>query len=197
MREDQHATLRFKYTWETYTYDKSQVPAKPFNERHRTSDVGSMRVGAATCRTGKRWRILKPVAMSYDSTGIDLKPKLDVVGDRWIRGWGIGATGAKVPRNKPPQIDVTMMRCTKGGLLAGVKELLGFPVPKLEFRWAFVVWVASKLVPDDGVKCQEPARYRVELHVDKRGRMIVAAPMSRSIPTPTRRTSLIRGVPRR
>ena len=45
VREDQHATVGFKYTWETYTFDKSQVPAKPFNERHRTSNVGSMRLG--------------------------------------------------------------------------------------------------------------------------------------------------------
>jgi len=55
---------------------------------------------------------------------------------------------------------------------------LGLPVPKLDFRWALVQWVASKLVPEDAVKCQEQARYRVELHVDRRGRMFVVAPMT-------------------
>jgi hypothetical protein len=67
VREDQHARLPFKYTREQYTFDKSQVPAKPFHERHRTSDVGSLTLGVATCRTGKSWRILKPVSVDCDS----------------------------------------------------------------------------------------------------------------------------------
>ncbi len=185
VREDQRATVRFKYTWEQFTYDKSQVPAKPFHERSRTTDVGTLKIGAATCRTGKSWRILKPVSLEHDARGIDVKPKLDVIGDRWVRGWGIGVNGAKLVR-ATPVIDVTMMRCTKGFLLAGIKELLGFPIPELKFKWALLPWLAAKLIPDDGVKCQEPARYGVELHVDKRGKLVVAAPMTGVRPLPGR-----------
>ena len=70
----------------------------------------------------------------HESRGIDASPKLDVIGDRWVRGWGIGVDRREGScGSRRPEIAVTMMRCTKGGLLAGVKELLGFPIPELEF----------------------------------------------------------------
>jgi hypothetical protein len=179
VREDQRATLRFTYTFQHYTFDKSQVPAKPFHERNSTYPVGSMKLGAATCRTHKKWRILKPVSVSWESVGVDVTPKLEPIGDGWSKGWGIGVKQARVPRTSPwPVLDVPMMRCTKGSLLAGVKELLGVPIPKLNFFWALVAWGASKAIPDDAVKCQQPARYRVELHADQRGKLYVIAPMS-------------------
>jgi hypothetical protein len=61
--------LGYDYRWERI--DKGQVPAIPILSGGRRVVAGRFSVRAATCRDGRRWRLVDPVEVRVTSTGVN------------------------------------------------------------------------------------------------------------------------------
>ncbi len=86
--------------------------------------MGRVRIGAITCRVGRTWRILSPIALDYSSDGLDGNG--DLRGDGLAKGLGIGLSGGRGPRQiRDPYVDVKAMSCGKGVLWSLIEAAVG------------------------------------------------------------------------
>jgi hypothetical protein len=183
VRENEEISFTFRQRFEHFAYDKSMVPARDIWRRpDQLYPMGKVRIGAVTCRVGRTWRILSPVAIDYSSDGLDGngEPR----GDGWAKGLGIGVTGGVGPRKiRDPWVDVQAMSCARGVLwsLIGAAAGKGGPplLDKVPGPYGRGLKLALKLglhyLPKDKIKCRELGTYRLELGVSRSGRLIGGA----------------------
>jgi len=183
VREDQQIDFTFRQRFEHFAYDKSMVPSRDLWRRPaQLYPMGRVRIGAVTCRVGRTWRILSPVALDYSSDGLDGngQPR----GDGWAKGLGIGLTGGRGPRQiRDPYVDVAAMSCGTGVLWSLIETALGKGGPPLLARvpnpYGQALKLALKLglryLPKDKVKCRALSSYRLDLGVSRSGRLIGGA----------------------
>jgi hypothetical protein len=183
VRENEEIEFTFRQRFEHFAYDKSMVPARDIWRRpDQLFPMGHVKVGAVTCRVGRTWRILSPVALDYSSDGLDGngEPR----GDGWAKGLGIGVTGGRGPRLvSDPWVDVLAMSCARGVLWSLIEAAAGKGGPPLLDRVPSPYGTALKLalklglryLPKDKVKCRELSTYRLELGVSRSGQLIGGA----------------------
>jgi hypothetical protein len=183
LRENQEIDFTFRQRFEHFAYDKSMVPASDIWRRQdQLYPMGRVRIGAITCRVGRTWRILSPVALDYSSDGLDGngQPR----GDGWAKGLGVGVTGGRGPRQiRDPYVDVAAMSCGKGVLWSLIEAAAGKGGPPLLDRvpspYGRALKLALKLglryLPKDKVKCRALSTYRLELAVSRSGHLIGGA----------------------
>jgi hypothetical protein len=183
LREDQEVDFTFRQRFEHFAYDKSMVPARDIWRRQdQLYPIGHVRIGAITCRVGRTWRILSPVALDYSSDGLDGNG--DLRGDGWAKGLGIGVTGGRGPRQiRDPYVDVKAMSCGKGVLWSLIEAAVGKGGPPLLDRvptpygkaLKFALKVGLRYLPKDKIACRELSAYRLELGVSRSGQLIGGA----------------------
>jgi hypothetical protein len=183
VRENQEIDFTFRQRFEHFAYDKSMVPARDIWRRpDQLYPMGKVRIGAVTCRIGRTWRILSPVAVDYSSDGLDGngQPR----GSGWAKGLGVGVTGGRGPlKVRDPYVEVLAMSCAKGVLWSLIEAAAGKGGPPLLARvpspYGTALTLALKLglhyLPKDKVKCRELSTYRLELAVSRSGRLIGGA----------------------
>lgn len=183
IREDQQVDFTFRQRFEHFAYDKSMVPASDLWRRpDQLYPMGRVRIGAITCRVGRTWRILSPVALDYSSDGLDAngQPR----GDGWAKGLAIGLTSGRGPRQiRDPYVDVAAMSCGTGVLWSLIEAALGKGGPPLLDRvpspYGRALKLALKLgmryLPKDKLRCRALSSYRLELGVSRSGRLIGGA----------------------
>jgi hypothetical protein len=180
VRENQDISFTFRQRFEQFAYDKSMVPAFDIWRRpDQLYPMGHVRIGAITCRVGRTWRILSPIALDYSSDGLDGNGQLR--GSGWAKGLGIGLTGGRGPRQvRDPYVDVAAMSCGKGVLWSLIETVAGKGGPKLLARvpnpygkaLALAFNYGLRYLPKDKVKCKALSTYRLELGVSRSGRLI-------------------------
>ena len=183
IRQDQEIGFTFRQRFEHFAYDTSMVPASDIWRRpDQLYPMGNVRIGAITCRVGRTWRILSPVALDYSSDGLDAIGQLR--GSGLAKGLAIGLTGGRGPRQiRDPYVDVAAMSCGKGVLWSLIETVAGKAGPKLLARVPNPYGQALKLaftyglrfLPKDKVKCKALSSYRLELGVSRSGRLIGGA----------------------
>jgi hypothetical protein len=183
LRENQEIGFTFRQRFEHFAYDKSMVPASDIWRRSdQLYPMGHVRIGAVTCRVGRTWRILSPVALDYSSDGLDANgtPR----GDGWAKGLGVGVTGGRGPRQlRDPYVDVAAMSCGTGMLWSLIEAAVGKGGPKLLDRvpspYGRALKLALKLglryLPKDKITCRALSSYRLELGVSRSGRLVGGA----------------------
>jgi hypothetical protein len=183
VRENEEIDFTFRQRFEHFAYDKSMVPARDIWRRpDQLYRMGKVRIGAATCRVGRTWRILSPVAIDYSSDGLDGngEPR----GDGWAKGLGIGVTGGRGPRRiRDPWVDVQAMSCARGVLWSLIEAAAGKGGPplldKVPGPYGRGLKLALKLglhyLPKDKLTCRELSTYRLELGVSRSGRLLGGA----------------------
>jgi hypothetical protein len=183
LREDQQVDFTFRQRFEHFAYDKSMVPARDIWRRQdQLYPMGHVRIGAITCRVGRTWRILSPIALDYSSDGLDGNG--DLRGDGLAKGLGIGVTGSRGPRQiRDPYLDVKAMSCGKGVLWSLIEAAVGKGGPPLLDKvptpygraLKLALKVGLRYLPKDKVACRELSTYRLELGVSRSGRLIGGA----------------------
>jgi hypothetical protein len=183
LREDEEIDFTFRQRFEHFAYDKSMVPASDIWRRpDQLYPMGRVRIGAITCRVGRTWRILSPIALDYSSDGLDANgtPR----GDGLAKGLGIGVTGGRGPlRIRDPYVDVAAMSCGTGVLWSLIEAAAGKGGPKLLSRvpnpYGRALQLALKVglhyLPKDKIKCKALSSYRLELGVSRSGHLIGGA----------------------
>jgi hypothetical protein len=183
VRQDEQIDFTFRQRFEHFAYDKSMVPASDLWRRpDQLYPTGKVRIGAVTCRVGRTWRILSPVALDYSSDGLDGngEPR----GDGWAKGLGIGVTGGRGPlKVRDPWVDVQAMSCARGMLWSLIEAAAGKGGPplldKVPTPYARALKLGLKValhyLPKDKLKCRELSTYRIELGVSRSGRLVGGA----------------------
>jgi len=144
--------LQVKLSWR-YTERLSRTYNGQLVERviaDQTRQFGTLSIGGATCKQrGGGWRVIDPIAVGYNSVGLDAVGNIQ--GSGLSRGWAIGIrSGAG---GSAPRIALQVMHCGKGIFFSTLKEVVGVPVPKLNPLVGVGLWGAGKLLPADKVKC--------------------------------------------
>ncbi len=181
----QRATARFRgHVHGQYitTYSKGE---KPRLDRQRRVDdrfqIGAVTLEATTCKRKDRWMILPPTmtVAKVESVGLKIDPtrkgevavsKLQGSKDKRLYGSGWGVT-VKTYRFFDDTLVLQVLHCGPDhwARLAGILEVLGFPLIKVSTPVALGVWLLSKLVPAGGTDCLRLGEYDFRLQPSSQG----------------------------
>lgn len=175
--ENQEIDFKFRQRYEHFAYDKSMVPSSDiWRLKDKLYPMGHVRLGGITCRVGRTWRILSPMALDYSSDGLDEHG--NVRGDGWAQGLAVGLTGGRGPGQvRDPYVDVAALSCGKGMLwsLIDVASTAGlvvlFRVSPVGIGVEFGFELAKRALPKDKVKCKVLSSYRLKVWATSSGRL--------------------------
>ena len=161
VREDQQVKLSFAQRYTRHAYDRTQVPSKDiWRVPDKVIPMGSLTIGAATCKSGGRWRVLSPLAVDYSSTGLDENAKPKGKGD--AEGLGLSLAAGRGPQStRDGLLEVDAIACNKGRLFSLAGQVADTIAPRLIAKVAKPVLktalktaykLARHQLPEDKVK---------------------------------------------
>jgi len=180
-KENQFVHIHFRMYDQLYHLTGGQpegLPPQRNNVRpnsfHR---FGSLRIGAATCRSPKGWRVLGPLDVTSSSRGLFVEANNKSVtptGKGPGAGWGIA-----VEKVHHGVMDVHALACAQGHLWQNVRELASFPLP-VSYQISILQWVAVKFIPlpSDKVKCGGLGTDQLHVKASRNGTLRVTSPIS-------------------
>lgn len=180
VREDQEVKLDFSQRYTRHAYDRTQVPSKDiWRVPDKVVAMGSLTIGAVTCKAGGRWRVLSPLAIDYSSTGLDEDAKPKGTGD--TQGLGIALAAGRGPHStRNGLLEVDAVACNKGRLFSLAGQVADQIAPRLIAKIAKPVLkltvqgvykLARKHLPEDKVTCRLFAKYRIPIWVSPSGKL--------------------------
>jgi hypothetical protein len=179
-RENQSVTVRFRLHDHLYTVTGGQpegLPPKVDNVRPPSNNhFGTLKIGAATCRSPKGWRVLSPLDVSSSSSGLffDASNAVTPRGKGPARGWGIA-----VEKVDHGVMSVRAVACTQGHFWAGVRKLSSIPLP-VSYTISVIQWLASSFIPlpSDKVRCGDLGTDQLHVVASRHGTLRVTSPRS-------------------
>jgi hypothetical protein len=180
VREDQEVKLDFAQRYTRHAYDRTQVPSKDiWRVPDKVIAMGSLTIGAVTCKSGGKWRVLSPLAIDYSSTGLDENGTPKGKGD--TVGLGISLAAGRGPQStRDGLLEVDAIACNKGRLFSLAGQVadnvaprliakVGKPVLKTVLKAAYKL--ARHQLPEDKVKCRLFSKYRIPIWVSPSGKL--------------------------
>lgn len=176
-REDESAYVRYRLTSQFIQETDRATPARVLATTGGT--IGSILVGASTCKTPGGWRVMSPVSLETEARGQDPRTG-EPAGPGPVRGWGVAVRGA---RNG--QLDVVVSRCRAPKGWTFLKELVGLPWPIKKLTVAIGVWAGGKALPADKLSCREAGSAPLTLAADSNGHLTASSPIPVSLRLPS------------
>jgi len=180
VREDQEVKIDFVQRYTRHAYDRTQVPSQDiWRVPDKIVPMGSLSIGAATCKAAGRWRVMSPLAIDYSSTGLDenANPK----GEGEIEGLGITLAAGRGPHaTRDGYLEIDAVACNRGRLFSLAGQLADNVAPRLISKVSkpvlktllkAVYKLARNQLPEDKVKCRLFSKYRIPIYVSPSGKL--------------------------
>jgi hypothetical protein len=179
-RENQSVTVRFRLHDHLYRVTGGQpegLPPQVVNVRPPSNHhFGTLKIGAATCRSPTGWRVLSPLDVSSSSSGLffDASNAVTPRGKGPARGWGIA-----VEQVNHGVMSVHAVACTQGHFWAGVRKLDSIPLP-VGYTISLIQWLATSFIPlpSDKVRCGDLGTDQLHVEASRHGTLRVTSPRS-------------------
>jgi hypothetical protein len=182
LQQNQSATVQWRVHVENYrtigTPPEGQAPLRQYVIPPATREIGSLHIGAATCRGPHGYFVVSPIQVNFHSDGLygDANDELQPRGNQYINGWGVALEKAHAGR-----LDMHGLYCTAHKTDYGILNIIGaIPIPYAHYAVSLLQWGVTSFVhlKSESHKCGDVGTDQIRVSAASNGKLRVTAPQS-------------------